>query len=112
MADVRVAAPGARVARILPIAAMIPQRSARALVARTCRCHPEAIAYTRSAVTLAVCHRDVSMRAQLYIRTTRSVKGSAGPVRRSGAAGSSAWPWWVNVRVNEAAATAVPGSNR
>jgi hypothetical protein len=28
----------------LPIAAVIPQRSARALVARTCRCHPEAIA--------------------------------------------------------------------
>jgi len=37
------AAPGARIARILPIAAMIPQRSAPALVARTCRCHPEAI---------------------------------------------------------------------
>ena len=36
----------------LPITAMIPQRSARALVARTCRCHPEAIAWTRYAVTL------------------------------------------------------------
>jgi len=36
----------------LPIAAMIPQRSARALVARTCSRHPEAIAWTRYAVTL------------------------------------------------------------
>ena len=31
----RLAAPGARIARILPIAAMIPQRMARTLVART-----------------------------------------------------------------------------
>jgi len=66
---------------------MIPQRSARALVARTCRCHPEAIAWTRYAVTLDANRRRPQSQAE-------GMAGQLGQVTLDVAEGVMRWRVW------------------